>query len=49
LEWDAGDFFVVPNWSWHRHKNSKSKPALLSPPPNRPLHEAIGVYREQSR
>jgi gentisate 1,2-dioxygenase len=29
LEWDAGDFFVVPNWRWHRHKNSKSKPALL--------------------
>jgi gentisate 1,2-dioxygenase len=50
LEWQAGDFFVVPNWSWHRHKNaSASEPAILFSTTDRPLHEAIGVYREESR
>ncbi len=50
LEWEAGDFFVVPNWSWHRHQNTSGQiPAVLFSTTDRPLHEAIGVYREQSR
>ena len=50
LEWETGDFFVVPNWSWHKHKNaSASEPAILFSTTDRPLHEAIGVYREESR
>lgn len=50
LEWETGDFFVVPNWSWHKHENaSASEPAILFSTTDRPLHEAIGVYREESR
>jgi gentisate 1,2-dioxygenase len=50
LQWDAGDFFVVPNWSWHRHKNSSPKvPAVLFSTTDRPLQEMIGVYREEAR
>jgi 1-hydroxy-2-naphthoate dioxygenase len=50
LEWDTGDFFVVPNWSWHKHKNvSASEPAILFSTTDRPLHESLGVYREESR
>jgi gentisate 1,2-dioxygenase len=50
LEWDAGDFFVVPNWSWHQHKNSSaSVPTVLFSTTDRPLQEAIGVYREERR
>jgi gentisate 1,2-dioxygenase len=50
LAWESGDFFVVPNWSWHRHKNaSVSEPAILFSTTDRPLHEAIGVYREDTR
>ena len=50
LEWEAGDFFVVPNWSWHKHRNgSKSDPAILFSTTERPLHEILGVYREESR
>jgi gentisate 1,2-dioxygenase len=49
LAWEAGDFFIVPNWSWHRHKNLSATPAVLFSTTDRPLHEAIGVYREQSR
>jgi len=50
LAWEAGDFFVVPNWSWHRHTNlSASVPAVLFSTTDRPLQETIGVYREQAR
>jgi 1-hydroxy-2-naphthoate dioxygenase len=50
LQWDAGDFFVVPNWSWHRHKNSsRNVPAVLFSTTDRPLQEMIGVYREEAR
>ena len=49
LQWETGDFFVVPNWSWHRHQNSSARePAILFSTTDRPLHEAIGVYREES-
>ena len=50
LQWEAGDFFVVPNWSWHKHKNSSaSGVAILFSTTDRPLHESLGVYREESR
>ena len=50
VEWETGDFFVVPNWSWHRHKNiSPDAPAVLFSTTDRPLQEAIGVYREETR
>jgi len=50
LEWEAGDFFVVPNWSWHRHRNSSANiPAVLFSTTDRPLQESIGVYREAAR
>jgi gentisate 1,2-dioxygenase len=50
LEWETGDFFVVPNWSWHRHRNSSaSVHAVLFSTTDRPLQEAIGVYREETR
>ena len=50
LAWQAGDFFVVPNWSWHRHKNSSATvPAVFFSTTDRPLQEAIGVYREEMR
>jgi len=48
LAWDEGDFFVVPNWSWHRHRNrSGGEPAILFSTTDRPLLEALGVYREE--
>ena len=49
LQWETGDFFVVPNWSWHRHRSNSPTPALLFSTTDRPLHESIGVYREQRR
>ena len=50
VEWEQGDFFVIPNWSWHRHVNgSKGEPAILFSNTDRPLLEAMGLYREESQ
>ena len=50
LAWEQGDFFVIPNWSWHRHSNSaKDEPAILFSTTDRPLLEAMGLYREESQ
>ena len=48
--WEEGDFFVVPNWSWHRHRNSSNKErSIIFSCTDRPLMEKVGVYREQAR
>jgi len=48
LEWESGDFFVVPNWSWHRHENqSANEEAILFFMSDRPLLEPFGLYREE--
>ena len=50
MVWEEGDFFVVPNWSWHRHRNSSNKErSIIFSCTDRPLMEAVGVYREQAR
>jgi gentisate 1,2-dioxygenase len=48
LEWDRGDCFVVPNWSWHWHENRSSRDeAILFFMSDRPLFEPFGLYREE--
>lgn len=50
IHWEEGDFLVVPNWSWHRHRNLAARePAILFSTTDRPLLEALGLYREESR
>ena len=50
VAWEKGDFFVVPNWSWHRHENgSGNESAILFSTTDRPLLEAMGLYREENQ
>jgi len=50
LEWERGDCFVVPNWSWNHHENrSRSEEAILFFMSDRPLLEPFGLYREEYR
>lgn len=50
LEWEKGDYFVVPNWSWHRHENrSLDEEATLFFMSDRPLLEPFGLYREETQ
>lgn len=47
LEWESGDFFVVPPMVRHAHGNTGSEPALLFSAQDRPLLEAVGLYRAE--
>jgi gentisate 1,2-dioxygenase len=49
LAWEAHDCFNVPTWQWHRFKNgSTTEPATLFSVSDRPLYDALGIYREES-
>ena len=49
FDWDQGDCFVVPLWSWHSHQNlSKDKDAILFSMSDMPVMEALKLYREEA-
>ncbi len=49
FEWQQGDCFVVPLWSWHSHQNqSKSDEAILFSVSDLPVMEALKLYREEA-
>lgn len=48
FDWQEGDSFVAPVWSWHAHENASRKPALLFSINDRPAIEALGFYREEA-
>jgi gentisate 1,2-dioxygenase len=49
IAWEEGDFFVIPNWSWHCHENrSATEPAIIFSTTDRPSLDALGLYREQT-
>lgn len=49
LDWEEGDSFIAPLWSYHHHENSHAEPAILFVMNDRPLMEALGFYREEAR
>jgi len=49
FEWEQGDCFVVPLWSWHNHRNaSDGEEAILFSINDRPMMEALNLYREEA-
>jgi gentisate 1,2-dioxygenase len=48
FDWEQGDCFVVPLWSWHSHRNrSKENEAILFSMSDMPVMEALKLYREE--
>lgn len=48
LQWGERDCFSVPTWYWHRFRNHASdKAAILFSVSDRPLFQALRLYREQ--
>lgn len=48
LAWQAKDCFFVPPWQWHQFRNNSGKdPAIIFSVTDRPVLEAVGLYREQ--
>jgi len=49
LAWSERDCFNVPTWHWHRFINSSSsEAAILFSVSDRPLFDALHLYREES-
>jgi gentisate 1,2-dioxygenase len=47
LDWQQGDFFALPPWAWHEHRNrSASEEAILFSTNDIPLREAINLAIE---
>jgi gentisate 1,2-dioxygenase len=47
LEWKKGDSFVIPLWQWHSHENLSDEEAILFSINDRPVMEALQLYREE--
>ena len=48
LEWKKGDSFVIPLWQWHSHENLSDSDAILFSINDRPVMEALSLYREEA-
>lgn len=48
FDWETGDLFVVPTWAWHEHACAPGQEAILFSVQDRPVMEALGLYREQA-
>src|SRR5262245_56339877 len=47
--WGRGDIVVLPSWALHEHANlSTREPAVLFSIQDRPVLEALGLYREEA-
>lgn len=50
FDWDKGDTFIVPLWSWHEHANRSAKEeAVLFSMNDAPVLKPFGLYREEGR
>ncbi|HLY67887.1 MAG TPA: cupin domain-containing protein [Chloroflexota bacterium] len=47
LEWDPGDLFTIPPWTWHSHHNPSSTEAVLFSIDDWPAMTALGFYRKE--
>jgi gentisate 1,2-dioxygenase len=46
--WGRGDILALPAWALHEHANvSTSDPAVLFSIQDRPVLDALGLYREE--
>ena len=49
MEWGERDFLYLPPWAWHKHENlSKNEPAIVFSVNDRPVLEALGLWREEN-
>jgi gentisate 1,2-dioxygenase len=46
FDWEEGDTFVVPSWTWHEHASSAGEAVLFSFS-NQPILRAFGLGREE--
>jgi gentisate 1,2-dioxygenase len=47
FDWEKGDIVALPSWAQHAHENSGAEDAILFSISDRPVLEALGLYREE--
>ena len=48
FEWSKGDIIALPSWALHEHGNTGSEDAILFSISDRPVIEAVHLYREDT-
>ena len=48
MNWEKGDFFVIPPWTWYEHRNDSDSETFLFQLNDLPVFQALGLYREQA-
>jgi len=48
FEWVKGDIVALPSWALHEHANTGAEDAILFSINDRPVFEALGLYREEA-
>nr|WP_231926044.1 cupin domain-containing protein [Geobacillus thermoleovorans] len=48
FEWEKGDFFILPPWSWHEHVNTGEGDAHLFSINDLPIMERLDLEREEA-
>lgn len=47
FDWEKGDILVLPSWAQHDYANTGAEDAILFSISDRPVLEALGLYREE--
>jgi gentisate 1,2-dioxygenase len=48
FDWTKGDIIALPSWAEHAHENTGPEEAVLFSISDRPVIEALGLYREET-
>jgi gentisate 1,2-dioxygenase len=48
FDWGRGDIIALPSWAQHAHENTGTEDAILFSISDRPVIEALGLYREET-
>jgi gentisate 1,2-dioxygenase len=48
FDWERGDLFVVPSWSWHEFGNDTSQEAILFSIQDNPVIKSLALFREEA-
>jgi len=46
FDWEKGDIIALPSWAEHNFANTGTEDAILFSISDRPVLEALGLYRE---
>jgi len=48
FDWGKNDIVAIPSWALHEHANTGTEDAILFSINDRPVFEALGLYREEA-